>query len=304
MDIKKETPKPGYTTDKPVIKAIKQIKKLVGIQDSCIQLNEAAILLFEEQALQNENPKVFINDICAKFKISRGIDDLDYLKKTNHKSYILQTYNLVEPSFKKLNKQYKYFNDFTDVWKVKDGKKSLDPFSQLVINLPTKSQTLIKEYPEYYLLNYYRLVRNSIVHLQDNNKEHSITKTYFEDFLKDKLDFFKENYELKAPNEPNNISFEDFMLYTRALKYFTNILNNICFPEIKSLVSAAKKDAELQKKLNVCQDIKNKGVLRSRINTLQSYFIGYFGTDSNGLGREFCREYFIDEGTDFTGFLN
>ena len=295
--------KPGYFNEKPLLKGISAIKKTMGIQDSCIQTNEVAVRYLEEQSEQVENVSDFIKKLCKTYSISIGINDFKYFQSVQYKSYILQTYNLIEPLFKGLNKEVRYYHNIKD-WKTKDGDKNLDPFNQLLENLDVDARKLIKSFPEYYLLNYYRLVRNSIVHLQEDPEEHKKTSKYFEDNLTDKLDFFHENYDLKAPNMPNGISFHDFMLYTRAIKYFSNILNDICFPNINSLIIAAKGDENLQIALLQSRNLNYKGVLLKRINVLRSYFHYHFNISHKKLRDDFCKAYLDEEGTDYSGFLN
>ena len=133
MDTQK--PKPGYFNEKPLLKTISHFRFSIGLQDSCIQTNQAAVLLLEEQAEQSSDSEAFIKSLCAKYKISLGTQDLEYFKTIQYKSYILQTYNFVEPFFKELNAEYRFYNNFQGDWKVKDGDKNLDPFNQLLENI-------------------------------------------------------------------------------------------------------------------------------------------------------------------------
>lgn len=296
--------KPGYFNEKPIFRVVKSMKKAIGLQDSCLQTNEAAILYLEEKAKQSGDVEEFITGLCAKYSISLGIRDFDYFKNTLYQSYILQTYNLVEPFFKRINKTYRYYNDFTGDWKTKtnDGK-SLDPFSQLLENMPIISAKKIKSYPEYRLLNYYRLVRNSIVHLQDDAEEHKKTNKFYDDNIMGDLEYFRENYQIEAPNAPENISFKDFMLYTRVLKYFSNIINDVCFPSIESLVVVALKDKDLEKKLAQTKGLKYEGALLKRINTVRGFFHAHFNPEFKELRDLFCKAYLDKEGIDYSVYL-
>ena len=304
MKDQEQTLKPGYFNQKPLIRAISDVKYTIGLQDSCIQTNQTAVLFLEEQANLSSQPDEFIKVLCQKYKISLGTSDIDYFKTIQYKSFILQTYNLVEPFFKELNVAYRYDNNIlpTD-WKTKDGDKNLDPFNQLLANLNRSQRTEIKSYPEYYLLDYYRLVRNSIVHLQEDRDEHKKTLKYYSDNLVNIILHFKDNYEMEAPNEPDKIVFEDFMLYTRSIKYFSNILNDICFPEIKTLVIVAKQDIKLQKRLMQTRNLNFDGALLKRIKVLRSFFCGHFNFSHKALRDEFCKEYLISESIDCSQYL-
>lgn len=294
----KTDPKPGYFNKMPLFKVVSGVKFTIGLQDSCVQTNEVSIRYFEDLAKKSGNTDEFIKRLCKKYSISLGIRDFEYFKTIQYKSYILQTYNLVEPYFRELNRSYRFYNNFKGDWKTKDGDKNLDPFNQLLINIDADNSKLIKSYPEYYLLNYYRLIRNSIVHLQEDAEEHKKTTKYFDDFIADKLDFFKENYEMDSPNKPESISFQDFMLYTRAIKYFSNILNDACFPTIESLVSLALKDEVLQENLLQNRRLNYEGALLKRVNSLRSFFHRHFNTSHKELRDEFCKAYLTSEGVD------
>ncbi|AZA48505.1 hypothetical protein EG346_10045 [Chryseobacterium carnipullorum] len=296
--------KPGYYNEFPIFRVINLMKKNIGLQDSCLQTNEIAILYLEEQSLESGNNEIFIKELCSKFKVSLGIRDFEQFKSTLYKSYILQTYNLIEPFFKNINQTYRYYNNFDRDWKTQDDKgKNLDPFNQLLINLPKDKSQELKTYPEYFLFNYYRLVRNSIAHLQDSSNQHERTNEYFNNYIKCNIDFFKDNYEIIAPNSPESINFTDYILYTKSIKYFSNILNDLCFPSIHNLVILAQKDKNLQSKLNMTKTIKSDGMLLVRINTLRGFFHGHFNTNYKKIRDEFCKAYLEDEKVDCSKFL-
>ena len=296
--------RPGYYKNKPTFKAIAKIKRVIGLQDICIQTNQVAILFLEEKAKLAKNEKEFIQNLCSRYKISRGTHNFDEFKKSLYQSYILQTYNLIEPLLIDLNKTYRYYNNFKGVWKVKSNDKNIDPLNQLLENIAPELKRKIKSYPEYYLLNYYRLVRNSIVHLQINEKKYQKSIAYYTNYLDKRISHFKENYDIEAPNLPEQITFEDFMLYTRAIKYFGNILNDVCFPKINTIIQFAKNNEKLQKKLRQTKSINNQGELLRRINTLRSFFHEHFNTAHKILRDEFCNDYLNDEGRDGSQYLD
>src|ERR1700756_4650760 len=159
--------KPGYFNQKPLLKGIKDLRYNLGIQDSCIQTNEVALRFLEENSIEHHlGIEDFIKSLCVKYSVSLGTADFKLLKQQIYESYIVQTYNIVEPFFKQLNKEYKKWNNFTEDWLIKKDGQNLDPYSQLLLNLPAHKSSVIKKYPESDLLNYYRLLRNSITHLQ------------------------------------------------------------------------------------------------------------------------------------------
>ena len=300
---RKSGKKPGYFNEKPLLKSVRNIRETLGHQDACIQTNHVATLFLEELAIKSGNKDDFVKNLCHKYKVSLGTKDFDIFKDVQYKSYILQTYNLVEPLLKGLINEFKYYNDFKGTWKTKDDNKNLDPLNQLIANLGKEKSDKIKSYPEYYLLDYYRLIRNSIVHLQEDEDEHVKTAFYYTKYLNEKKDHFFANYSTEAPNEPDNILFSDFILYTRVLKYFSNILNDICFPKLDVLTTVLKKNKSLQKSLAQTKNMNYKGALLSRINVLRGYFTNNFGTSDKAIKDEFCRTFLASEQIDFSRYL-
>ena len=295
--------KPGYYNDKPLLPSITELRKVIGIQDSCIQTSQVSLLHLEDEANKSDDVDGFINGLFDKFKISKGTKDFELYKRNQYRIYILQTYNVIESSLKSLIADYRLYNNRTDGWKVKSDDKALDPLNQLIENLDPVRKSSIKKYPEYFLVNYYRLIRNSVVHLQNDEAEHTKTSKYYNENVGIHLRYFVESYSLEAPNSPAEISFDDFMLYTREIKYFGNLLNDECFPSESVLAIVSKRDEELQRKLKQTQQVSSDAVLLSRINTLRSYFHKNFGNSHKEIRDEFCRHYLTNEGTEFLRYL-
>jgi hypothetical protein len=92
--------------------------------------------------------------------------------------------------------------------------------------LPQHKQLLIAP-PEYKLLEYYRVVRVAGAHVDDKTAEKA-AKAFRVLSSADLLHFHTYPQITQAPNAPGEISFEDFRLYTRSIKYYSNILNDVC----------------------------------------------------------------------------
>lgn len=298
------TLKPGYFNKKPLLKTITSLRDLIGLQDSCIQTTQVALLYFEEEGNKSGDMRDFVKQYCKKYHISLGTNDYSYLKSLQYKVYILQTYNLLEPLLKQLNKDYKKYNNFKGKWITEDSdKQKYDPFNQFVENQTGSGKRKLKEYPEYHLLNYYRLIRVSVSHLQVDPKENKATQTYYDKHIAKRKDYFTESYLTDAPNEPGNISFTDFTLYTRAIKYFSNILNDMCFPSIDNLVLYALDDEALEKKLKPFRENNYKGKnLKQGIKKLLSFYDAHFDSTAEENKVDFWKKYFDKKGVDYSDY--
>jgi len=133
-----------------------------------------------------------------------------------------------------------------------------------------------------------------VVHLQEDEKEHVKTTKYFSEFLVERLQHFKGCYKLDAPNVPDDINFDDFMIYTRALKYFSNIINDICFPELDKLVLFAKNDALLEKRMSLFKNLKEDVAIEKKTRLLKGFFQQHFSLTDEELVNEFCNLYFSE----------
>lgn len=86
-----------------------------------------------------------------------------------------------------------------------------------------KTNNIVPNFPKWLLplLDYYRLLRNSTAHVQED--EDRCMKAY----LKIPLGEFEKDYPIfkgKAPNMPDSITMDDFYLYSASIKHFANFL--------------------------------------------------------------------------------
>lgn len=221
-----------YSTTCPIYPSIKSLWSQLGIQDSCFQSNQIALEFFQEHiSLTNIEEKLFIDSLAKKYKISSGSHTWDENKERIAQSYVVQTYNITELFFKDLISEYRGYNKIEE-WKthkkIGSSNKAVDPFNQIIMNLPKSIGDELKSKPEYYLIDYYRLVRNGIVH----SGEHSFDRPnhYYQTNIIPHLKHFESYYKyldegLPAPNPPNKLTFRDFILYSRSLRYYSLFVN-------------------------------------------------------------------------------
>lgn len=287
---------PGYFRNKPTFRSVHELRKYLGFQDACIQSNEIALRFFEENA-QNHLKGVdsFVREMSDRYKISHGTNELKHLKKNMIESYIVQTYNNASLFFRYLISEYKELKEINDKhWKKKKKNgENLDHFRQLYLNLPLKGRIIIHSAPERKIIDYYRLVRNSIVHINEKSRKRLLL--YFYKTREEHNEYFKKCYPcIEAPNSPNDLKFDDFILYTRSLKYYSNLINDACDLSIDDIAKKANKDINLQKKLKGFEDIKNEKVRGKRIGILKGYFKKRYGNKKEHLDL-FCNFFLPPE---------
>ena len=149
---------PGYFIKKPIFQSIKDLKRLLGEQDSCFHTNQVSISFLEEYIKTNNLDNYnYIAELCDKYSISSGHRSWEVTKKLMSRSYIVQTYNIQEIFFKDFNSEYQAYKKIKS-WKyyIQEGasKKALDPYSQLIESIPKKEAEKFSDIPESIIVQY------------------------------------------------------------------------------------------------------------------------------------------------------
>jgi hypothetical protein len=226
---------PDYTTEIPVYPSISKLWNDLSIQDAGLQANQIAIEFLQEHiAMTNVDENIYVNALASKFKISSGSTNWSDNKKRIAESYIILTYNVIEVFAKSLRKEmmdYKSIDstEWISTRKVGSNTLKIDPFNQVLENISEKDRMRIIEKPEYHLIEYYRLLRNDIVHSTDDSRIKSLE--CFNEKITHHIEYFGGYYKfikdkIPAPNDPGSLTFRDFILYSRSFRYLSYLLNN------------------------------------------------------------------------------
>ena len=98
------------------------------------------------------------------------------------------------------------------------GGKPIAPLDELIVNLKRSASEPLRAAPERELFNYYRLLRVANAH--PGAKSDRRASEAYDAIDASKRSKFNKVYSLVAPNPPDQLSYDDFMLYTRAIKYY------------------------------------------------------------------------------------
>lgn len=222
-------PLPGYKTTKPTSPAIKSMLRELGAQDACIQLQELCIAYMQNSAVATKAPvDAFLNLLYEGNGIPHGTHSFQELRQLASKSYLVVTYALFEKMLEELIKHVKHAQpSLAAAWKSKSASSgNMPPFVELASNLPPNHQSALQAVPEYRLFEYYRAVRVANSHIKSSTS--SQANTAFGSLTSADLQHFATCYQLQAPNPPGALTFEDFRLFTRAIKYYSKLLNEAC----------------------------------------------------------------------------
>jgi hypothetical protein len=219
------------------------------------------------------------------------------------RAYIVQTYNIQEIFFKDFNAEYRAYKQIAD-WRftVKEGSstKSLDPYTQLIESIPKAESAVFKEKPESYIIQYYRLVRNGIVHKSDTSMNKPAD--YFAKHILPLADYFKDYYQflpqgkLPAPNGPNELTHYDFVLQSRCLKYLVNLIVNACNLSVTEIFQFEITSDDFLATMTY-YDLSSAGSRKKLRESLGNFFNFKYGKLKNER-EEFINEYFRWKGID------
>jgi hypothetical protein len=172
-----------------------------------------------------------MNDYLKLLYISNSIPQGSYsfadMRTQIYKSFITLTHSIFDKTLKACNKAYQQKNPTVTWITTLKGGAALHPLEQLCHNcLPAEKMALMQP-PEIRLLEYYRRVRIASVHVSSTTAQDAdlafgnLTPT-------DHQHFQKYPHLLVVPNAPGSLTFQDFRLYTRAIKYYINVVNDVC----------------------------------------------------------------------------
>lgn len=223
-------PHPGYSSEKPLIEPISVMYKELGDQDACVQLQELSVHYLEQCAAdKGESVRDFLRELYQASSIPHGTHSFEQMRAVASTSYLLVTYALFERMVRGCIRAYQSrYPEVEATWSEKNAAgEQLPPLPKLVFNALPKHKKQLVAPPEYKLLEYYRVVRVAGTHVDGKTLERA-EKAFRALSPADSQHFRTYSQITQAPNTPDKISFEDFRLYTRAIKYYSNILNDVC----------------------------------------------------------------------------
>lgn len=197
------------------LNSYRYLKQSLGEHDAIVQFQECArrSLLDKFDSVKKESDVDFPSFI-SKESLRFGIHLHDLTIKS-YPNIIFQSY-LIFPNSLMEEFVDNFINDFNKLFNAKtklpddkrnEGKKcKLEKLIELLKELKIKG--MVNEV-ELEIYNYYRSLRNQTAHTK--SKKRTISEK--------SVSFIKDKYpQLAAPNKPENLSFDDFILFTATIK--------------------------------------------------------------------------------------
>jgi hypothetical protein len=253
----------------------------LGHNDGLAECIEVAVRDFLQEAKQHGDAKAYLLERAKHHRIVvNELDDLNIVIRAAN-SYLVITYQHLEAFL------YKFLAEATEVLGVSfpgraDKESALDWALRVLPGGTNKNRQRIWR-ERYLLLNYYRHVRNAFLHDQ---KSETSTQTAFEQANRFRL-LIRDDYKLDAPNAPNEITMDDFLLFTRLIKYLATDLCRMCIPNRVQIVGHATRLYERNHR-KLVNAITTKTQRKAERKVCRIYS-GSFGCDLNahvGLAAE------------------
>ena len=221
-------PHPGYQNKKQYIQPVLELFSELGAQDACLQLQEVAIVHLEKSAqAMNAHMNDYLKLLYLSNSIPRGSYSFADMREQIYKSFIALTYSIFDKMLKACNKAYQQKNPTITWITTLKGGAALHPLEQLVYNATLIEKQALTQPPEFRLLEYYRRIRIASLHINPGTAQEA-ELAFNALSASDHQHFQQYHHMFGAPNAPSLLTFQDFRLYTRAIKYYINIVNDVC----------------------------------------------------------------------------
>lgn len=158
------------------------------------------------------------------------VNDTDWSTFLNGvaKLHVVSVYQQLEHFYKKLKNEHPNGND----WRPRGDESRL---MHLIDCLGIEEQTLGKH--RVWIVEYYRLTRNQYLHSLPEKE----TQTKFRTDLIETRSKWGSEYPLEAPHELDLLTFDDFILFTRAAKDLAFEICRTIDPTIENVVKTIKR---------------------------------------------------------------
>ena len=155
----KAKPTPSFTPQRPLFTAVHRMKRSFGHQDHYINIIEISIRHFEDCA-ENEDLSAAFARVANSYGISVNWPNLDAPRVHLAGMYAIQAQRVFDGAPVAFRREYISAKKIEAKTQIKGEGK----LGYLLRHLPFSQQAALTGTAEFALLDYYRLIRNAIVH--------------------------------------------------------------------------------------------------------------------------------------------
>lgn len=204
------------------------LKENLGRLDAIVECNELAVRKFISKAEIANDLEAYISDLSELHKVRVNYVEIKALQRQIAQLYILLVYQQAEEFLEGFRDEYPRSNH----WSYTDGDDLLTSILKNIgSNFLSNTNSIGKIQVE--IFHYYRLVRNRFMHTV-------IPDRRLDKYLTGVLAFNSEIQKIynisNAPNDFDNLTFDDFILFSRVIKDIARILCQLGCPTDTELV--------------------------------------------------------------------
>jgi hypothetical protein len=206
--------------------AARRLAKYLGQSDAMLELTELACRFFVSSAEDSENLNGFVETAADRHGVCVNLGEFALWRKHLSQSYIITVYESAERFFREFRAEHIAL--FAKEWS--GDAHSKDPLTLCLENV-SDSVECSSEFVGDDLVSrfqYYRLLRNWIVHGKQRSPDKETV--HYRNLPPYSPLNIKALGRLTAPNKPNQINFDDFILFSRVTKLIADRLCAISAP--------------------------------------------------------------------------
>jgi hypothetical protein len=227
----------------------------LGKYDAIVEVNEIALKDFLTKAIASNNVDDYIKAKSQEYGVKVDSVDLNEIRTRVSYGYILSVYQSFELFLRTFKDEYcELYN--VENWNLPNTNENLLlKIIKKVSNL-SKAKRIISE-SKIELFDYYRIVRNKYVHayIESSKVERAFIR------INEHNEILNNQYPgLNAPNRFDEISFDDFILFTRVVKDIAIGLCKIIEPNSIDVYSNYYIGSNLFSNRNTNLDRKSKAI--------------------------------------------
>ena len=226
------------------------LKTALGESDAQCECIEVFLRIAEDQYKEVDA----FNELARRYNVTVNNISTTEACQIARKGFIVSVYRLFEVFLNEIIDIIKRLGNYGE-FKLEKGDSKLKCAYKQIFDISKHNE---ENYTLFLLCEYYRLIRNAQAH--DSDEKAKLEKTYIE--LKNQIERVPSavNHKLDAPNSLEKLGFDDFILFSRAVKELArNLFYEMDYDEYKVAESYSIKKLKKVKtnKERVCQIIRS-----------------------------------------------
>lgn len=186
-----------------------------------------------------------MKSVASRHGINVSLSEFSEVSAELPRWYAVLVFTAVDRIIRQLIKEIRKYKQ-PPSWATHGIKRPLGALEQLAANQPSGEKRL-DTYVEFEVLQYYRLLRNEIVHPPRSSNRPAVAA--YDAFTETTRAYLKTSYQTRgAPNSPDAVAFDDFFLHARAAREFAMVISDAYQLTVEEILNIDGKSEALVRK--------------------------------------------------------